>query len=222
MQTTGDRLNAIWESYNFPPRLKEARFDNYMPSTPEQERAIARCREYANQGIENIGKGKGLFLHGPVGSGKSHLSIATVYGVISADPEQFTERPAWDTQDWVPGARCSFISTVDLLTTIKNSFGGDETKLAADMLHRAKLDDLVVLDDIGAERPTEWVAEALFCIIDLRYRMKRATIFTTNCSIATLEDQIGERATSRIIEMTDGILVMGPDYRKRKMPPARG
>lgn len=74
-----------------------------------------------------------------------------------------------------------------------------------------------MLDDVGTESPTEWVEEQLYSLIDLRYRMQRSTIFTPNCTVNQLEKQLGCRVVSRIIDMTDGIKVDGPDYRKRKL-----
>jgi DNA replication protein DnaC len=83
------------------------------------------------------------------------------------------------------------------------------------LLRRARSDDLVILDDIGAEKPSDWVAEQLYALIDVRYRMLRSTVFTTNCTMKQLESQIGIRSVSRIMEMCEGIKVEGEDWRKR-------
>lgn len=206
--------DEIFYSYNIPPRLRGARLENYKAATTEQERALKRCSDYSANAIENIKIGKGLFLHGGVGTGKTHLAVATAYDAICRYPDKFSKRPGFD--DYDPGKngyRFSFIPVVDLLDAIRDSYSGKKN----DIIHRAKADELIVLDDIGAEKPTDWVEERLYALIDLRYRMQRSTIYTTNCTVAQLEAQIGARAISRIIEMTDGIKFDGPDYRRKKL-----
>jgi len=214
-------IGDIWDSYNIPKKFAGSRLDTYNPNHKTQEAAIMRCLNYAKD-ITNLQQGKGLFLHGPYGTGKTHLVVATVYELIKNNPDLFVRRPGpWDYNDgFRNGMMFTFVSVVDLLVTIREGFNGSDYKKgkAADLLHRVKCDEIVILDDIGAEKPSEWVEEQLYFLIDLRYRMERATIFTTNCSIPKeLENQIGERAVSRIFEMTDGIKVDGPDYRKRKL-----
>ncbi len=112
------------------------------------------------------------------------------------------------------GLYCSFFSVVDLLDAMRP---GSEVKQAYGdwLFYRAKYDDLVVLDDIGAEKATDWVAERLYSIIDTRYRTERATILTSNCTEKQLQDQLGGRIVSRIFEMTEQVPVLGPDYRRK-------
>lgn len=98
---------------------------------------------------------------------------------------------------------------------MRESFNVDQVKASARrILHRARSDAIVILDDIGAEKPSEWVQEQLYALIDLRYRMQRSTFFTTNCTLKQLESQIGSRIVSRIFEMCEGVKVSGTDWRK--------
>lgn len=206
--------DEIFYSYNLPPKVRGARFETYRPETKEQEQAVLRCGKFAENGTENIRIGKGLYLHGAIGTGKTHLAVATAYAIIAKDPGKFSKRPGFDEYDpGKNGFRFSFVPVVELLDAIRDSYSGKQN----DIIHRAKADELIVLDDIGAEKPTDWVEERLYALIDLRYRMQRSTIYTTNCTVAQLEAQIGARAISRIIEMTDGIKFDGPDYRRKKL-----
>lgn len=108
------------------------------------------------------------------------------------------------------------VSVVDLLGLLRESFNAENLKVRArGLLHRVRADAIVILDDIGAEKPSDWVEEQLYGIIDLRYRMQRSTIFTTNCTLKQLESQIGSRVVSRIFEMCEGVKVGGEDWRKR-------
>ncbi|MDD4324257.1 MAG: ATP-binding protein [Eubacteriales bacterium] len=114
------------------------------------------------------------------------------------------------------GYYCLMVSVVDLLGLLRESYSADRLRAPARrFLHRCRTDALLILDDIGAEKPSDWVAEQIYAPIDIRYRMKRSTLFTTNCSMKQLENQIGRRSVSRIIEMCEGVKVGGEDWRKR-------
>lgn len=203
--------------FYIPKRLIDAEFATYKAGSIGQRAALKACMEYTENGLENIKSGKGIFLHGPVGTGKTHLAIATLKALVGKYPEEFEAGREYSGSR--PNIRAQFISVVDLLNVIKDSFSGIDVKRkkADEMLFAAKYYELIVMDDIGAEKPTEWVEEQLFAIVDQRYRAEKATVFTTNCSIADIEGQLGARITSRIIDMTNGVNVDGPDYRKRKL-----
>lgn len=213
------RFQAVWSSCGIPLRLAAATFNNYVPACQEKVQALNKCQTFAEQGMDIILKGQGLFLQGPVGTGKSHLAVATLRDLIEnktilfgkrSSVNGFIDEPVYD------GFYCSMVSVVDLLNTLRESFNTDQFKpTARDMLHRVRSDALVILDDIGAEKPSDWVEEQLYAIIDQRYRMKRSTFFTTNCTLRQLELQIGSRSVSRIMEMCQGVKVGGEDWRKR-------
>ena len=221
------RRRAVWSSVGVPARLAGATLDNYLPRCPEQERALAKCRNFAEQGLDNIAQGNGLFLLGPVGTGKSHLSVATLRAMVEAHPGRFG-RPAsrylvYGEVEY-SGYRCFMIPVFELLEHLRQSYRSRERQRdhGMDAIHRCKFDDVVILDDIGVEKPSDWVEEQLYGLIDLRYRMKRSTIITTNCSLKQLESQIGDRTVSRIMEMCEGVKVEGEDWRKVVRGQGRG
>lgn len=224
------RLQAVYEYMNIPPRLAEATLINYKPGGREQERALQQCRAFAKKGLENIDRGRGLFIQGPVGTGKSHLSIATLRAVVEKNPGNFGRPPSpcnFFDEPLYEGYFCSIISVVDLLDRLRESFREDRLRESnredqvwvqtRELLHRCRRDEAVIMDDIGAQKPSDWVEEQLFSLIDLRYRMQRTTIFTTNCTLKQLENQIGYRCVSRIMEMCEGVRVGGEDWRKTHM-----
>lgn len=210
----------MWSSCTIPPRLAHAALSNYHPDCPEKEAALQKCQKFAEQGLENIQKGRGLFLQGPVGTGKSHLSVAVLREIIENNLDRFGTAPSrLDLYDEYAfdGYQCCMVSVVELLETLRESVGNAKKKEAVrKKLHRIKRDDFVILDDIGAERPSEFVEEQLFAIIDLRYRTRRSTFFTSNCTLKELERQLGERSVSRIFEMCEGVRVSGSDWRKKR------
>ncbi len=213
------RFQAVWSSCRIPPRLVGASFETYKPTCSEQERALEKCRAFAANGLDNIIQGRGLFFQGPVGTGKSHLSVSTLRTIVESNIGRFG-RPASENgfvgEPVYAGFYCSMVSVVDLLSMLRESFSAEQIRAPARrLLHQARNDAVVILDDIGAEKPSEWVEEQLYALIDIRYRMQRSTIFTTNCSMKQLEGQIGSRSVSRIIEMCEGVKVGGEDWRKR-------
>ena len=215
------RFQTVWSSYKISPRLVNASFANYQPSCQEKKRALEICQAFAAKGLEIIQQGQGLLLQGPVGTGKSHLVVSILRSLLENNVASFGLPPGKfnliDDPDY-EGYYCSMISVVDLFEILRESFSNDQMMPAArNILHRAKCDDLGILDDIGAEKPSEWAEEKLYAIIDMRYRMKRSTFFTTNCTIKELEQQIGSRSVSRIQEMCKGVRVGGEDWRKKRM-----
>jgi len=213
------RFRAVWSSIGIPPRLAHATLENYSSTCLEQERALQKCRAFARNGLDNIARGQGLFFQGAVGTGKSHLSVSTLRAVVENNLELFG-RPASESgfvgEPVYEGYYCSMVSVVDLLGLLRESYSADRLRAPARrLLHRCRTDAVVILDDIGAEKPSDWVEEQLYALIDVRYRMERSTIFSTNRSMKQLEAQIGDRSVSRIMEMCDGVKMSGEDWRKR-------
>lgn len=126
-----DRFNTIWSSCNIPPRLINASFGNYQTVCPEKEKALKRCREFSKGGLEQISNGNGLFLQGSVGTGKSHLAVATLREIIASNVEHFG-RPItqFDFADEpvCQGHNCFMVSVVDLLITMRESFKADQLR----------------------------------------------------------------------------------------------
>ena len=118
------------------------------------------------------------------------------------------------------GARGYFYDTRELLKLVRDTYaGGDATEM--EVLQPVLEADLLVLDDLGAEKTSEWVQETLGLVVNTRYSARRPTIFTTNLvdspnpsEINSLIVQVGARTRSRLFEMCEWIKMDGPDTRQ--------
>jgi DNA replication protein DnaC len=118
------------------------------------------------------------------------------------------------------GARAVFYETRDLLKLVRDTYNNQTDATELDVLRPVLEADLLVLDDIGAEKKSEWVEETLGLVINTRYSERRVTVFTTNLRDAENTEpnsvalQLGLRIRSRLKEMCEWVEIAGPDTRE--------
>ena len=165
------------------------------------EEALSRSRRMADA-FPVIDRG--LFFLGPPGVGKTHLAVAILKQAILTR-----------------GARGLFYDTRDLLRVIRSTYDPVVRTTEVQVLRPVMEADLLVLDDLGAEKTSEWVEETLNLIVNTRYNERRVTIFTSNYEDKpdntdpdSLLFRIGFRMRSRLHEMCDFVDLDGADYRE--------
>lgn len=197
-----DKVRMIAEMYStVHPDLEQADFDNYdTHGNDSLVKALDMALDYAD-GF-SIDKARNLILGGTYGLGKSHLSYAICKAVRNN------------------GHNAIFISVPKLLTSLRSTYKASSKVSETDLIGVLTSVDLLVLDDIGAERRKKdedegesWAIEKMFEVID--GRLGRNTVYTTNLRSNELEEKIGARNYSRMCMNASACRMVGADYRKR-------
>lgn len=189
-----------------PPRYRGVSFDrppvSDMARAPEASAVVAHVREYVDSLDERLADGTGLWLSGDVGTGKTTLAMLVSSAAVDA------------------GRSVAIYSLPRLLARIRRTYdaeAGEDSYLA--FFERLTSVDLLHIDDLGAEKRSDWVLEQLYAIVDERYSSRRAMVVTTNLDEAELEEQIGTRTVSRLVEICgDPLTIYGNDQRYRVGP----
>lgn len=147
----------------------------------------------------------GFFITGDRGVGKTHLAVALLKDSI---------KDVRELNDFVtPISRSSlFVSVPELLMELRWSYSG-QGEAERGVLVRYTSADTLVLDDLGAEKASEWVLQMLYIIIDRRYRDFKKTIITSNLSLDEISERLGDRIASRIAGMCTIVRMDGEDRR---------
>ena len=193
---------------NIPARYRKCDFSTFVTYPNEQLlRAVKKAEDFSTS-FPVVQKG--LLLIGPPGIGKTHLAVSVLRDVI-------VEK----------NIRGLYFDTRSLLSTIRSTYNPVTRASEADILERVMKAELLVLDDLGAERPTDWVEETMNLIVNTRYNDRKPTIFTSNYEdvpdtddLDSLLVRVGFRMHSRLREMCDFLEYAGPDYRDFEYPPS--
>ncbi len=180
-------LETLFRGGGIPPKFRDCTFENFQVN-----QSNAKAWEVSSR--FKIDKNKNsLFLCGPCGIGKTHLAAAIL-------------------NFWKEKANTLYVSCPNFLKSLRDNFTNPSHP---NRLHMAQTIDLLVIDDLGAEKNSEWVRETLFILINHRYEHELATIFTTNASLGALEPKLGGRIISRIAQMSRCIRWVDEDWRMR-------
>jgi DNA replication protein DnaC len=218
-----ERAERLLTISNLPSRYEHCELSNFDTDPGgKHSPSLAGAKLAAGRFIEEYPMEKdGLLLIGPIGVGKTHLAV----GIIK---ELMLQK----------GARCLFYDYRELLKEIQNSYNNSVRTTEMDVLRPVFEAEVLVLDELGAVKPTEWVWDTVSHILNTRYNDKCTTIITTNYRDLppggvdteqvgrytaasksnreeTLGDRIGERMRSRLHEMCRVVKVDGDDFRMK-------
>jgi DNA replication protein DnaC len=202
-----NQMKRLLAGARIPVRYSSCSFEKFQVYPNEKlANAVAKVRRFAETfpRVE-----KGFCLIGPHGVGKTHLAVATLRMAIARG---------------TPGL---FYEVSDLLRVIRHTYNPVTKTAEMDVLEPLLTTQLLVLDDVGKEKTSEWVEETMTFIVNARYNKRLTTIFTSNYEdtpdievLDSLRVRVGSRMYSRMHEMCDFIEYGGADY--RLLPPNGG
>ena len=195
-----DRSRKLTAVSRIPARYQKCSFANFIsdPGT-SQDHALRHAHKFAN---EYPAVDRGLLFMGPAGVGKTHLAVSIIKDLIEK------------------GFAGLFYEFGSLLKEIQDSYNPVSKSSELKVLAPVYQADVLVLDELGATVPTEWVRDTMYQIINKRYNDRKLTIFTTNFLDKgnELEERITYRLRSRLYEMCTSVVMDGEDYRRRRKP----
>ena len=198
-----------------PPRYEHCTLGSFEPGSPSLsgalEKAMAFCSGYPHLGAD---EGLGLLFSGDNGVGKTHLAVGVLRELVETK-----------------GARGQFWDFHELIREIKSSYDPETKTTELMVLEPVVETDVLLLDDLGAWKMTDWMNDTLFYILNSRYMAKRPTLITTNYQDVTREEavaadpmrrreflveRIGQRLRSRLMEMCLVVRLHGSDHRQAR------
>src|SRR6266851_8249569 len=205
------RAERMLRRAHIPKRYEHCTLENYETNFPSSHRTLGAAHLRARKFVEGYPletAGTGLLLTGSIGVGKTHLAVGILQALVA-------ER----------GASGLFYDYRDLLKQIQNSYNAQVRETELEILAPVFEAEVLVLDELGASKPTDWVWDTVAHILNTRYNDRRTTIITTNYSDLRrndkdgeiLEDRIGVPLRSRLYEMCKTVVIEGEDYRKRSL-----
>ncbi|MCE0981671.1 ATP-binding protein [Pseudomonas monteilii] len=162
------------------PRFAGATFDSYQAETEPQRKALAKCRAYAEQFPENFRAGRSLLLTGNVGCGKTHLASAIVRTVVA------------------DGAAALIIPAGEIVSIARASMVPGSGYTDRDVVVHLGGLNLLVVDEVGCQKGSEYELGLLHSIIDRRYQAVLPTVLISNLGAESLKTYIGDRALDRL------------------------
>jgi DNA replication protein DnaC len=176
-----------------PRRYRDVSFDR-PPVTEIDPTIVAATRRFAHTIDAQLDAGRGLWFMGPPGTGKTTLAMLVSKAASDA------------------GRTVAIYSLPRLLNEIRDTHRAERSHI--ELLDRLTGVDLLHIDDVGAERSTDWVLEELYSIVNARYEDQRSMVITTNIlDREALCEQITSRTVSRLTEMCDELPLLGHDHR---------
>ncbi len=216
------RAERLLRQAHLPKRYQHCELSNFDVLPGKYQMAMAKAKVAAERFVEQYPLEKdGLLLLGPIGVGKTHLGV----GIL----QELMRRK---------NVSCLFCDYRELLKQIQDSYNPSVQATEMDVLRPVMRTEVLLLDELGAAKPSEWVWDTVSLVLNTRYNEKLTTILTSNlpdmppregadgdsrssssarraAAEPTLGDRITERMRSRLHEMCRVVEMQGEDFRTR-------
>lgn len=177
-----EKISSLFSAAMIPKRFKLKVFDNYIATTPEQNKALTIAKKYADKWDNRLENGGGLIFCGMCGTGKTHLAAAICNQVIRN------------------GSSAVFTSVMKMSRDVKSSYSKSAEYTEGELIKKYIKPDLLVIDEVGIQHGSETEKIILFEILNGRYEDVLPTIIISNLSMKELPEYLGERIIDRMTE----------------------
>ena len=199
-----EKIERLLKESKLGERFKSRTFENFE-ITKKNKFAYEIAKKYADEFEKYLKSGLGLMFTGSYGAGKTHLAAAICHELIKK------------------GFQPIFGTMITLLEKIKATYDEYALENEEQIINKYLSCDLLIIDDLGKEKPSEWALEKLYYIINSRYEAMKPVVITSNYDIErlkvrlTLKDnsETAEAIISRLYEMCRGVHLDDEDYRKK-------
>jgi DNA replication protein DnaC len=176
------RIEGLFQRAGIPLRFQSRTFDSYQANNEGQAKALRKARSYADNWRENVAAGTSLIFSGNAGTGKTHLACAIANELMGQ------------------GVSSVFTTVSDAMRAIKRTYDAGSQMTEVQAIQAFVDPGLLILDEVGANRGTEYEVQLVFDIINKRYENCRPTIILTNLDPQALRECLGERVVDRLRE----------------------
>lgn len=190
---------SVFDWRRIPPRFRGKSLDGFVTSEKPDPRS---------ETIKALQSGQGVFITGAPGTGKTHLAVASLAAYIPT-----LDKVAAPGKFILQDVGFALLSSSEFFLELKASFSIQTGEM--EILSRLTAVKILLFDDVGAEKVTDWSRQMFYTLIDRRYRNMAQTIITSNLSLQQLAESIDDRISSRISEMCKVITLTGKDFRIR-------
>lgn len=206
MEQRKQRIERLLGSSGIKARFASRTFETFKPSA-DNKAALEASKKYAAKFGDYRKRGYGIYFEGTCGTGKTHLAAAIGLALIHK------------------GVPVIFRTAGDLLRELKRTYDGGTELREDQVLSAYNAADLLIIDDLGKERPTEWTVDRLYAIINERYEQMLPVVITTNYNQNDLikrltpaggDNKTAEAIVSRLRECAGIVTMAGKDYREAK------
>lgn len=229
-----ERAGRVMERARIPKRYEHCDFESFVTDladgktwTSQHAQSLKQAKMLVQAFVRDYpgATEKGLLVMGPSGVGKTHLAVAALKELLRR------------------GHQGLFCDYRELLKEIQASYNPASESTEMGILDPVRTAEILVLDDLGASKPSDWVRDVVGIVLNSRYNEKRTTLITTNYADSpasesepvrlpngklippsredSLEQRIGARMRSRLYEMCRTVEVFAPDFRRERTQAGR-